>query len=307
MGNSKDRQEDTSQGALPLTGVADPSNQRAFPFYRLVAQISGLAEELSKPSIADGSPEPKGLRERIEAAAKSLLDAAEKLDPTKRPLAIFDPANPTLVGRFIALTLIAQDKVKLGAVDPFYGAGVYAIYYTGSFAQYRPISGAEHPIYVGKADPSVDGATTAVQQGTKLFDRLAEHRKNIAKARNLRIDDFECRFLVVATGWQKAAEDYLIKLFRPIWNSEVGLAFGLGKHGDSSKTRGNKRSPWDTMHPGRLWAEDIKEDQKSLAKIDEELKRHFEGTKPYRDIQDIFGRFMLEMHQLRSISSTNSA
>ena len=30
----------------------------------------------------------------------------------------------------------------------------------------------------------------------------------------------------------------------------------MSKHGDSAKTRANKRSPWDVVHPGRLWALD---------------------------------------------------
>ena len=30
----------------------------------------------------------------------------------------------------------------------------------------------------------------------------------------------------------------------------------MSKHGDSAKTRANKRSPWDVVHPGRAWALD---------------------------------------------------
>jgi hypothetical protein len=30
----------------------------------------------------------------------------------------------------------------------------------------------------------------------------------------------------------------------------------MSKHGDAAKTRANKRSPWDVVHPGRLWALD---------------------------------------------------
>ena len=29
---------------------------------------------------------------------------------------------------------------------------------------------------------------------------------------------------------------------------------GFGKHGDSYSTRPNRRSAWDTLHPGRPWA-----------------------------------------------------
>jgi hypothetical protein len=32
----------------------------------------------------------------------------------------------------------------------------------------------------------------------------------------------------------------------------------MSKHGDAAKTRSNKRSPWDVVHPGRAWALDSK-------------------------------------------------
>ena len=70
-----------------------------------------------------------------------------------------------------------------------------------------------------------------------MSGRLNEHRKNIAKAAStLRLDDFEYRALVVQTGWQSAAENYLIDLFKPIWNNEVGICYGFGKHGDAPET-----------------------------------------------------------------------
>ena len=30
----------------------------------------------------------------------------------------------------------------------------------------------------------------------------------------------------------------------------------MSKHGDAASTRRNKRSPWDVVHPGRVWALD---------------------------------------------------
>lgn len=86
-----------------------------------------------------------------------------------------------------------------------------------------------------------------MEQGAKLCGRLSDHRKNIDKATStLNLTDFEFRSLVVQSGWETAAEDYLIHLFSPIWNSETNILYGLGKHGDSATTRANKRSPWDT-------------------------------------------------------------
>ena len=73
--------------------------------------------------------------------------------------------------------------------------------------------------------------------------------------------------LVVQSGWETAAEDYLIRLFRPIWNKETKILYGLGKHGDSAETRTNKRSLWDTLHPARVWAAPTLEDARSPAEI----------------------------------------
>ena len=59
---------------------------------------------------------------------------------------------------------------------------------------------------------------------------------------------------MVRSAWQTTAEDYLIGRFQPVWNKQTGVCHGFGKHGDSPETRANKRSPWDTLHPGRQWA-----------------------------------------------------
>lgn len=181
------------------------------------------------------------------------------------------------------------------------GAGVYAIYYKGDFAPYAPLSGTDHPIYVGKADPDNQAAKDAVSQGTKLSGRLKEHAKSIRKATStLSIEDFECRFLIVQTGFQKSAEDYLINFFKPIWNSETKICFGLGKHGDSSETRGNKRSPWDTMHPGREWADASTENQKAPELILQQIAAHLDAHPPYADIHAIFDQFLTDMRQLNT-------
>jgi hypothetical protein len=196
--------------------------------------------------------------------------------------------------------MIAQDRVKLEEVQPFYGSGVYAVYYTGSFREYAPIRKTETPIYVGKADPATDAAKTVREQGPKLAARLKEHSRSICKATTtLDVKNFECRYLVVQSGWQGAAEDYLISFFRPIWNNEVGLVYGIGKHGDAATTRANRRSPWDTLHPGRIWAgAKTLQDAKSRRVITKELADHFAKTPIYRTVDDVIKSFVDELRQL---------
>lgn len=198
-------------------------------------------------------------RKKLKLAVGQLIQRLDAfhvmLDPIRHPTNVFDPSDPKIVGQLIANTLLIQSPQPLATLQPFYGSGVYAIYYTGDFDAYKPVSGKNTPLYVGKVDPQSPGAVTVEEQGTKLHGRLvSDHAKNIRCAENLNIDDFLCRYIVVKSAWQNTAETYLIDRFKPIWNNETGICFGIGKHGDSASTRSNTRSPWDTLHPGRKWA-----------------------------------------------------
>lgn len=215
------------------------------------------------------------------------------LDPIKEPGASFDPGNPDTAGRLVALALLAQDRVPLDRIARTYGSGVYAIYYIGDHPAYRLISQSETPIYVGKANPKQPDARTSREQGPQLFVRLYDHRRMIKTVsayavehdlpNALRIEDFECRRLVCATNAQLVAENHLINIFKPIWNNETSICWGISKHGDAAETRSNKRSPWDVMHPGRKWAmNEILEDKLSTETIVERIDAHLEVKKPYR-------------------------
>lgn len=249
----------------------------------LLARIDEVPDDLP-PRAA------KRLRDELEAVAQDLRIRLAGLDPVKMPGAFFDPSDPRLFGTFAAVALIGQDRVPLSGIagTKFYGSGIYAIYYNGQIPLYAPISSTETPIYVGKADPSSGAAKTPKDQGTTLAGRLDEHRKNIERAENLDIGDFECRHLVVASGWQAAAESALIALFRPLWNKETRILLGFGKHGDSGDTRRNKRSPWDVLHPGREWAQTGQvEDAKTPAQIDGEVWAHFARHPPIPNLQHV--------------------
>ena len=221
---------------------------------------------------------------------KDALHVLERnIDPIRLPDAFFDPSEPRLIGHFVALALISQERYPLGEITPSYGSGVYAIYYNGPSDIYAPISQTETPIYVGKADPPT-GAKSVIEQGTKLFGRLNEHRKNIDKVAGIDLADFECRALAVQSGYQAAAENHLIRLFMPIWNNETRILFGLGKHGDAATTRANNKSPWDTIHPGRTWAEGNPE-AKSVDDILADVARHFAATPIFTETGDVFNAF----------------
>jgi hypothetical protein len=266
---------------------------------QLAAQLKQISESLAaeEPGQLPAS-RAKRVRKTITEAYDQLRKVMEGLDPIKHPGFVFDPSNPNVAGRIVGITMIAQNRKPLANLERFYGSGVYAIYYNGNFPAYAGITKREHPIYVGKADPADPAAKTAMEQGDRLANRLNDHRKNIAKAeKTLRLEDFDYRAIVVQTGWQTAAEDYLIHLFRPIWNSEVGISYGFGKHGDAPETRANLRSPWDTLHPGRDWAhrDPNMKDAKPKKQIVEEIRQHLAKYPPLGTIDEILRKFLEEM------------
>lgn len=269
---------------------------------RLADRLKELSESLvgqNPPSLP--AARGRSIRKTITDVYNRLWRVVEGLDPIKPPGFVFDPSNPNVVGRFVGITMIAQPRKPLADIERFYGSGVYAIYYNGGRQEYAPISKREHPIYVGKADPASPSAKTAIDQGDRLSNRLNDHRKNIAKAATtLSLDDFEYRALVVQTGWQTAAEEYLIHLFKPIWNSQVSICYGFGKHGDDPGTRANLRSPWDTLHPGRDWAhrEPRMKDAKPPSKILGEIAHHFTSNPLFGSIDEILRRFLDEMRAM---------
>jgi hypothetical protein len=229
----------------------------------------------------------------------------------------------------VAVALLSQDPIPLGEVPPTYGSGVYALYYTGDHPAYAEISNTENPIYVGKADPASSTAKTPREQGTRLFGRLADHRKAIATVQAyaeeqerqrlaaggegeaipiLRVQDFTCRRLVCTTHAQLVAEQHLIRLFRPAWNSEMKICFGISKHGDAATTRGNNRSPWDVLHPGRQWAVgNPVRDGMTAKTIEAALLRHFSEYPPIRDREGYIERLTDAFRQLDRADEETSA
>lgn len=175
----------------------------------------------------------------------------------------YNPLEKENLGKSVADSLSRQTPVPLGEIKSFEGAGIYVIYYTGSYTPYaklQELNGGEDgpvvPIYIGKAVPTggrkglTDPEISA--RGKNLFKRLDEHRKSIEATSNLDIADFSCRYLVVDDVWIPLGESLLIQRHRPIWNS---LVDGFGNHTPGKGRFKGARPSWDTLHPGRSWAE----------------------------------------------------
>lgn len=190
----------------------------------------------------------------------------ERHDPQKA----FDPLDYTTIAETIVRTLLEQECNPLPPPEPFRGAGIYALYYSGDFGPYESIAARNRgpnptqPIYIGKTDGS-------------LYKRLEQHAKSIRQTSNLRLEDFKCRYLVVRPEWIGLAEAMLIERFRPPWN---GAIRGFGIHDPGEGRRRQKLSDWDALHPGREIAEGLprgKSEAVILEKLQQFLNRYHSG------------------------------
>lgn len=202
-------------------------------------------------------------------------------------IAIFNPLDKRNLGESIAAALTRMRPVRMDDIEPFVGAGVYAIYYTGDFPAYRPIAECNRggrflaPIYVGKAVPrgSRKGDRIDAPPGNALFRRLGDHVKSIEQATNLDITDFYCRFLPVDDIWIPLGESLMIARHAPPWNVVVD---GFGNHDPGEGRRKGVRPRWDVLHPGRSWAALLAEREEPADTIISEIATHLANNPPCR-------------------------
>ena len=178
--------------------------------------------------------------------------------PEYSPLDIGELANS------IVNALLRQPCGPLPPDAEFNGSGLYAIYYYGDYPVYRPIAEANRgeacsrPIYVGRATPS--GGRKGWEEGEVppegpfLLRRLREHAESIRPAENLRITDFTCRYLITDPLWIPLGEKLLVQRYQPVWNLDLD---GFGNHDPGLGRQNQRRSPWDEVHKGRRWAEEL--------------------------------------------------
>jgi Eco29kI restriction endonuclease len=197
----------------------------------------------------------------------------------------FNPLDKKNLGASVAEALISAEVVPMKGLSPFSGVGIYAIYYSGSFAAYDQIakqnadkSNPVLPIYVGKAVPSGARKGAVLADPTKskaLYGRLKEHAESIDAAENLSLEDFVCRHLIVDEIWIPLGEALMIAKFTPLWN---GLIDGFGNHDPGSGRYQGLRPRWDVVHPGRSWAMKCKERPETMADVLRDAKTFLSNT-----------------------------
>jgi hypothetical protein len=208
----------------------------------------------------------------------------------------YNPLDKKNLGTSVSDALIAQEAIALddlktrgGKLERFTGAGIYAIYYRGTFQPYIAIAAKNidqltYPIYVGKAVP--EGARKGVtaiapEPGQALFNRLKEHADSIRQVHRYAADNgasqridpehFFCRYLLVDDIWIPLGESMMIARFQPVWNV---LIDGFGNHDPGKGRYRQMRSAWDTLHPGRRWAFKCQVYIKTAERISAELETH---------------------------------
>lgn len=176
----------------------------------------------------------------------------------------FNPLAIESLAESIVQRLMHTEPVPLQDIPRFHGAGVYAIYYIGAFPAYEIVKNMNVngswalPIYVGKAVPR--GGRQGLEIGqdrnnTAVWSRLGQHARSVEAAMNLDIADFYARWLIVDDIWIALGESALVRDTRPVWNAAVD---GFGNH-DPGRGRHSGLVPqWDTLHPGRGWAKNLK-------------------------------------------------
>lgn len=178
----------------------------------------------------------------------------------------YNPLSVDEIGRNAARALMDYPAHPLPPCETFAGAGVYTVHYIGEFSPYDEIKETA-PIYVGKADPPGrrQGRTVSTHPTTNVLSRrLQEHAESINAASNLNLHEFRCRWLVLDPVWIGLTEQVLIAQYQPVWNLVVD---GFGNHNPGGGRRLQRRSRWDTLHPGRDWALSLQDRGETDAEI----------------------------------------
>ena len=207
--------------------------------------------------------------------------------PKHMPTEPFDPYAKKNIRASIGQALLTSPVRSME--DPlakFDGAGIYALYYTGTLPLYQKLTEANRdgrfgwPIYVGRVYPP--GARKGAididdDHGPCMWRRLKDHRNSIAAVDNLSVEDFSCRYLVLDDLHIRQGEAFMISKFQPVWNAVLE---GFGNHAPGAGRGTGQRPKWDMVHPGRAWADNLPENDEPDDRLLWSAMVHLSATRP---------------------------
>ncbi|WP_415831417.1 Eco29kI family restriction endonuclease [Cupriavidus plantarum] len=207
---------------------------------------------------------------------------SELIPQTQEP---YNPLAKSNLGESVANALLRVPVHALRDTRHLVGAGVYAIYYVGSFDAYAPIADRNksnsflQPIYVGKAVPKgarKGGMGLDAGEGYALRSRLSQHAASINEADNLDLADFYYRALTVDDVWIPLGENVTIEKYQPLWNRVLD---GFGNKTPGARRATQYRSLWDALHPGRKFVQKLAlpEHPMSVTAIENRIADFFAG------------------------------
>lgn len=292
--DQRDSLREADEALRTQLGAAIEPKTQPVPLYK---QVENVVVSLEALGDAVDALRGRGIslddRANLRAASEELrAQLRSAINSRAMPPAVFDPSDTRVFGRVAAMALLAQDCIPLSVIPNVYGSGVYALYYLGNSPLYQAISHTATPIYVGKSTPP-DGAITVIEQDNALTTRLGDHRNSIHHAINLGLEDFQFRFLVVASGWESPAELELIRYFRPVWNKGNGIepVHGFGNHDPGSGRGDGRKSEWDTLHTGRS-SKSLNKNEKTKEQLEDQVGRHFAEVPTVADTQAVIEDFL---------------
>ena len=111
--------------------------------------------------------------------------------------------------------------------------GVYLIYYVGEIL-----------LYGGLVSPSLDQPIYIGLSLKNFLNRLRVQRSKIKRAKDLKLEDFVVRFIIV-NFYELSAKEALMTYFNPLWcNRKVGFSFG-------SAIASKFENKWNKYHVSR--------------------------------------------------------
>ena len=172
---------------------------------------------------------------------------------------LYDPLTyeNLMMGLVVSFEKHATLPLSEDSIRNIDGPGIYSLYYTGELLIYKSIKDScNRPIYVGKAVPpgSRKGDTIDIYHPS-LRSRIREHLKSINQVHDLEASHFTFRSLAVEPVWITLAERFLIDHYLPVWNRCID---GFGIHDPGKGRYQGEKSWWDTLHPGRPFAENLR-------------------------------------------------